>query len=251
MYDENEVFDEIIRAITNGGRSVSNLLDYLNNRHSNNNNNNNFTFTGQSTDLGYFTNNDTLPVSTIENIPDVAIRNAVKDEMGKAALDNKVVYDKENDAFSITDKGREYINRPEFQRAAAENISHTLVETQAQTETINISLNGTVQDLNFFNHADELNLADIVASNDKEAVQNVLSNLGKMKDSGLVSVSDNVVKITEKGKSVLNSDLFKLASNGAAQGAAEKATAAAGSVPGIIVVAAKKTVDAAANLIKR
>ena len=72
-----------------------------------------------------------------------------------------------------------------------------------------------------------------------------------MKDSGLVSVSDNVVKITEKGKSVLNSDLFKLASNGAAQGAAEKATAAAGSVPGIIVVAAKKTVDAAANLIKR
>ena len=100
--------------------------------------------------------------------------------------------------------------------------------------------------MNFFNHADELNLADIVASNDKEAVQNVLSNLSKMKDSGLVSVSDNVVKITEKGKSVLNSDLFKLASKGAAQGAA-----AAGSVPGVIIVAAKKAVDAEANLIKR
>ena len=64
-------------------------------------------------------------------------------------------------------------------------------------------------------------------------------------------IEEKITEITEKGKSVLNSDLFKLASNGAAQGAAEKATAAAGSVPGIIVVAAKKTVDAAANLIKR
>lgn len=72
-----------------------------------------------------------------------------------------------------------------------------------------------------------------------------------MKDSGLVSVSDNVVKITEKGRNVLNSDLFKLASKGAAQGAAEKAAAAAGSIPGVIVVAAKKAVDVAANLIKR
>lgn len=247
MYDENAAFDEYIKTVATAGRSVATLIDYLNkNKNSKNATTNDFVFTGQSTDLGYFNTNNTMPLSMIESIPDESLKHAIKDELGKAMLDGKLAFDKENNTLVITEKGKEYINRSEFKRAAAENISHTLTETQVQTETINIELNGTTQDLNFFNHADELNLADIVASNDKEAVQNVLSNLSKMKDSGLVSVSDNVVKITEKGKSVLNSDLFKLASKGAAQGAA-----AAGSVPGVIIVAAKKAVDAAANLIKR
>ena len=252
MYDGNELFDELTHVATSAGRTVAMLLDYLNkNKNDKNTPVNDFVFTGQSTDLGYFANNDKMLLSMIDNLPDESLKHAVKDELGKAMLDGKISFDKESNTFSITEKGKEYINRSEFKRAAAENISHTLAETQVQTETINIELNGTTQDLNFFNHADELNLADIVASNDKEAVQNVLSNLVKMKDSGLVSVSDNVVKITEKGKNVLNSDLFKLASKGAAQGAAEKAAAAAGSIPGVIVVAAKKAVDVAANLIKR
>lgn len=247
MYDENAAFDEYVKTVATAGRSVATLIDYLNkNKNDKKAPTNDFVFTGQSTDLGYFNTNNTMPLSMIESIPDESLKHAIKDELGKAMLDGKLAFDKENNTLVITEKGKEYINRSEFKRAAAENISHTLTETQVQTETINIELNGTTQDLNFFNHADELNLADIVASNDKEAVQNVLSNLSKMKDSGLVSVSDNVVKITEKGKSVLNSDLFKLASKGAAQGAA-----AAGSVPGVIIVAAKKAVDAAANLIKR
>ena len=247
MYDENAAFDEYVKTVATAGRSVATLIDYLNkNKNDKKAPTNDFVFTGQSTDLGYFNTNNTMPLSMIESIPDESLKHAIKDELGKAMLDGKLAFDKENNTLVITEKGKEYINRSEFKRAAAENISHTLAETQVQTETINIELNGTTQDLNFFNHADELNLADIVASNDKEAVQNVLSNLSKMKDSGLVSVSDNVVKITEKGKSVLNSDLFKLASKGAAQGAA-----AAGSVPGVIIVAAKKAVDVAANLIKR
>lgn len=246
MYDENAAFDEYVKTVATAGRSVATLIDYLNKDKNKAAANNGFVFTGQSTDLGYFNTNNTMPLSMIESIPDESLKHAIKDELGKAMLDGKLAFDKENNTLVITEKGKEYINRSEFKRAAAENISHTLAETQVQTETINIELNGTTQDLNFFNHADELNLADIVASNDKEAVQNVLSNLSKMKDSGLVSVSDNVVKITEKGKSVLNSDLFKLASKGAAQGAA-----AAGSVPGVIIVAAKKAVDVAANLIKR
>lgn len=250
MYDENAAFDEYVKTVATAGRSVATLIDYLNKDKNKVASNNGFVFTGQSTDLGYFKNNNTMPLSMIDNLPDESLKHAVKDELGKAMLDGKLAFDKENNALVITEKGTEYINRPEFKRAAAENISHTLAETQVQTETVNIELNGTTQDLNFFNHADELNLADIVASNDKEAVQNILSNLGKMKDSGLVSVSDNVVKITEKGKTVLNSDLFKFASKGAVQGTAGKA-AAAGSIPGVIVVAAKKAVDVAANLIKR
>lgn len=247
MYDENAAFDEYVKTVVTTGKSVAALIDYLNKDNSKAASNNGFVFTGQSTDLSYFNNHNTMPLSMIESIPDETLKHAIKDEFGKAMLDGKLAFDKENNALVITEKGKEYINRSEFKRAAAENISQTLAETQVQTETVNIELNGTSQDLNFFNHADELNLGDIVASNDKEAVQNVLSNLGKMKDSGLVSVSDNVVKITEKGKNVLNSDLFKLAS----KGAAEKTAAAVGSVPGVIVVAAKKAVDVTANLIKR
>ena len=251
MYDENAAFDEYVKTVAIAGRSVATLIDYLNkNKNDKKAPTNDFVFTGQSTDLGYFKNNNTMPLSMIDNLPDESLKHAVKDELGKAMLDGKLAFDKENNTLVITEKGKEYINRPEFKRAAAENISNTLAETQVQTETIKFELNGTTQDLNFFNHADELNLADIVASNDKGAVQNVLSNLGKMKDSGLISVTDNVVKITEKGRNVLNSDLFKFASKGAVQGAAGKA-AAAGSVPGVIVVVAKKAVDVAANLIKR
>ena len=217
---------------------------------------NGFTFTGQSTDLGYFANSDVMPISMIEKIPDENLKNAIKSEFNKAALSGKVEIDNNKGIISVTEKGKEFINRPEFKKAAAENISNMTIQ---QSQTMEFALNGTVQDLNFFNHADELNLADIVASSNKEAAQNVLSNLQKMKESGLISVSDSVVKITDKGKNILNNDLFKLASKSAAKGAAntavEGAVGAVGSVPGVIVVAVKKAAEvslkAASSLIKK
>lgn len=262
MYDENDLYDEMEKTIKNMGQDVFKLIEQLNRLSDNTTTppiptatefnaaavNNDFVFTGQSTDLRYFANSDTMPISMIECIADERLKYAVNDEFSKAVLDNKLTVDKEKGTFTITEKGREFINRPEFKKAASENLAKMKIQ---QSQTIEFALNGTVQDLNFFNHADELNLADVVASPDKEAVQNVLSNLQKMKESGLISVSDSVVKITDKGKNILNSDLFKLASKGAVNGAVDKAAVAAGSVPGAVVVAVKKAAETAVKLVQK
>lgn len=270
MYDENELYEELKKTVTTVGQDIYKIIDQLNRLSSNaiessvptateykaGTVNNDFVFTGQSTDLRYFAHSETMPVSMIENIHDESLKYAVKDEFNKASLSGKIEIDNQKGIISITEKGREFINRPEFKKAAAENISNMTIQ---KSQTMEFALNGTVQDLNFFNHADELNLADIVASPNKEAVQNVLSNLQKMKESGLISVSDSVVKITDKGKNILNNDLFKLASKSAAKGAAntavEGAVGAVGSVPGVIVVAVKKATEvslkAASSLIKK
>lgn len=254
-YEENELFEEFKKGATdaiNAGKNIYDLIERLNSDAKSETPQ----FTGQSTDLNYFAQNETMPISTIENIPDESLKYAVKDEFNKAALSGKVEFDNQKGIISITEKGKEFINRPEFKRAAAENLAN--IKTQ-QSQTIEFALNGTVQDLNFFNHADELNLHDVIANPDKEAVQNVLSNLGKMKESGLVSVSDSVVKITDKGKNILNNELFKLASKNAAKVAAntavEGAVGAVGTVPGVVIVAAKKAAEvslkAASSLIKK
>ncbi len=258
MYDENDLFEEYKKTVKDIGQDIFKLIEQFNRLNGNTAAspvptatefnaaavNNDFVFTGQSTDLMYFANSETMPLSMIENITDETLKHAVSDEFGKAVLSNKLTFDKEKGTFTITEKGKEFISRPEFKRAAADNLANMRSQ---QSQTMEFELNGTVQDLNFFNHADELKLVDVVASSDKEAVQNVLSNLQKMKESGLISVSDSVVKITDKGKNILNSDLFKLAS----KGAADKAIGAVGSVPGVVVVAVKKAAETAVKLVQK
>lgn len=102
-------------------------------------------------------------------------------------------------------------------------------------------LNGSVQDLNFFSYADRLDLQEIIKSPDKSAVQKIFTNLSQMKDSGLISIDGSIARITDKGKKLLNSDIFKLAS----KGAAEKSLAVSGGVPGTVFVVTKKIVQAA------
>lgn len=256
MYDENELYNEMKQNIITSGKSAYSLFEQISKLMDEKTADNRFVFTGQSTDLRYFENFDEMPISMIDNIPDENLKNTVRNEFSKAILSGKVEIDNERGVISITEKGREFLERPEFKRAAASDFTSAV---QQQAQTMGFALNGTVQDLNFFNHADELNLADVVASPNKEAVQNVLSNLQKMKESGLISVSDSVVKITDKGKNILNSELFKLASKSVAKGAAntavEGAIGAVGTVPGVVIVVAKKATEvslkAASALIKK
>ena len=92
-----------------------------------------------------------MPISMIENIPDENLKNAVKNELNKAALSGKIEINKQNGLISITAKGREFINLPEFKQAASVNLSSII---QQQSQTMQFTLTGTVQDLNFFNFAD-------------------------------------------------------------------------------------------------
>ena len=248
MYDENELYNEMFNTVKTTGQTAMSLIEQLNklNQYAKtpDSTNTDFIFTGQSTDLRYFANSDVMPISMIEQIPDATLKNAVKDEFNKAILSKKVELDINNDTIKITKKGRKFINSHEFKQAASANL---LSVSHQQPQTMQFSLTGTVQDLNFFNFSDSLNLKDVISNPDKQAVQNILGNLGKMKESGLITVSDSIVKITDKGKKLINSDLFKLAS----KGATDKAIGAVGAVPGAIVIAVKKVAETAASLIKK
>lgn len=251
MYDENELYNEMVNTVKITGQTAISLIEQLNRLNEDvktsdllNTANSDFVFTGQSTDLRYFENCNEMPISMIENIPDENLKNAVKNELNKAALSGKIEINKQNGLISITAKGREFINLPEFKQAASANLSSVI---QQQSQTMQFALTGTVQDLNFFNFADSLDLKDVISNSDKQAVQNILGNLGKMKESGLITVSDSVVKITDKGKNILNSDLFKLAS----KSTADKAIGAVGTVSGAIVIAVKKAAETAVLLTKK
>ncbi len=246
MYDENELYNEMVNTFKTTGKTAMSLIEQLSklNEGAKTAANADFVFTGQSTDLRYFANSDIMPVSMIEQIPDATLKNAVKDEFNKAILSKKVKLDINNDTITITKKGKQFINSSEFKQAASANLLSVI---QQHSQTMQFALTGTVQDLNFFNFADSLDLKDVISNPDKQAVQNILGNLGKMKESGFITVSDSVVKITDKGKNLLNSDLFKLAS----KVAAEKAIGTVGAVPGAIVIAVKKAAEITASLIKK
>lgn len=251
MYDENELYNEMVNTVKTTGKTAISLIEQLNKLNEDaktpdllTTTNADFVFTGQSTDLRYFENCNDMPISLIENISDENLKNAVKNEFNKAVLSGKIEINNQSGLISITAKGREFINLPEFKQAASANLSSVI---QQQSQTMQFALTGTVQDLNFFNFADSLDLKDVISNPDKQAVQNILGNLGKMKESGFITVSNSVVKITDKGKNLLNSDLFKLAS----KGTADKAVGAVGAVPGAIVIAVKKVAETAASLIKK
>lgn len=251
MYDENELYDKMVDAAKTTGKTAMSLIEQLNKLNEDvkapdllTTTNADFIFTGQSTDLRYFENYNNMPISLIENIPDENLKNAVKNEFNKAALSGKIVINNQSGLISITAKGREFINLPEFRQAASANLSSVM---QQQSQTMQFALTGTVQDLNFFNFSDSLDLKDVILNPDKQVVQNILSNFGKMKESGIITVSNSIVKITDKGKNLLKSDLFKLAS----KGVADKAIGAVGAVPGAVIITVKKATEAAAMMIKK
>ena len=75
-----------------------------------------FSFTGQTTDLSYFSQSDTMPLSAIRNIGDENIKEAVKQNFDKAAQQGLIELDGDN--IRITAKGKEYISQPDFVKAA-------------------------------------------------------------------------------------------------------------------------------------
>lgn len=241
MYDENQMYDETIQAFKNTGHDAKSLIDLVNAIKSKDSGISNellptsdssFVFTGQSTDLRYFQNHAEMPISMIDNIPNEELKNAVKDEINKAVLSGKVSIDTESGKITITETGKKFINLPTFKKAAALDVDHALM---AQGQTLGVELDGNVTDLNFFNHADSLNLNNIISHPDTSVAQKILSNFNVMKEQGFVNINDSIVSITSKGKDLLNTSLFKAASNGVT----EKAAAMAGATGKIFVITKK------------
>ena len=253
MYNEDELYAELtgsVKQAVNGVKKAIDVVNYISNMTNGkvetnllSGTDNSFVFTGQGTDLRYFSQFNEMPVSLIENIQDENLKNAVKEEFNKAALSGKINISTKTGKITITSKGKEFINNPNFKIAAAKDYE-TAVKNTAQVT--GFELNGTISDLSFFNHAESLELKQIMAHSDKETVQKVLSNLIEMKNKGFVQVEGGLVNITAKGKEMLKSDALK----GLAKGTTTKAATAATGVGAIFIVieeAAKLAVKAIAS----
>lgn len=175
-----------------------------------------FSFSGQITDLSYFNANDILPKEVIDSIPDAELKEAVISNLELAEKQGLIDVDLNSGNITLTDSGREYINNPNFIRAAnidkarsairAMEIQHGL---ENDTIRYGITLEGTDQDLQFFRFASNLDLEEITLSPDKKAALQVMENISKWEKDGLVQYnSDNTsISLTKLGQKKLYSDL--------------------------------------------
>lgn len=175
-----------------------------------------FSFSGQITDLSYFNANDILPKEVIDSIPDAELKEAVISNLELAEKQGLIDVDLNSGNITLTDSGREYINNPNFIRAAnidkarsairAMEIQHGL---ENDTIRYGITLEGTDRDLQFFRFASNLDLEEITLSPDKKAALQVMENISKWEKDGLIQYnSENTsISLTKLGQKKLYSDL--------------------------------------------
>ena len=214
----------------------------------------NFSFTGQITDLSYFSQSDTMPLSAIRNIGDESIKEAVKQSFDRAAYHGYIALDGDN--IRITAKGKEYISQPDFVRAAQADQTAAYQKTVAKMASANtaenevqmcVGLRGNFyNDFTVFRHTDSIDLSSVINHPDKKTAKQILSNVKKWQSGGFVTVKDGVATITHHGKAVLASAGFKAASVPLTEGT----VAAVGNVPGAVIVATKKVVTAVAKAVQ-
>lgn len=205
-----------------------------------------FVFTGQVTDLRYFQNANTMPVNLIQKIPDVQLKQAVMDEFNKAIADGKLSIDLDKNMISVTDKGREFIAKPEFQTAASRDLQ-AFAENRMQS--VGVELNGTMQDIGYFQYADQLELSKLMQGDDSGTFLKITQNFQNLANEGIVSIDKTAITLTEKGKALLGSDMMK----SALSGMTEKAMPIiAGSTPaGAVFVVTKQLLTSGINAISK
>ncbi len=200
-----------------------------------------FAFTGQLTDLRYFQTANVMPVSMIQNIPDEQIREAVMDTFNKAIASGKVNMNPERTQITITDRGRELLNRPTFQSAARADLQK-MAERQMQ-QPIGIMLDGTIQDLGFFQFNDQLDMRNLMQDGKSDTFFKIAQNFQELEKQGYVAIKDTVVTLTGKGKELITSPMMQ----SVMQGVTEKALSL---IPGVgdvgkIFIATKQIANAA------
>ena len=213
-----------------------------------------FSFTGQTTDLSYFSQSDMMPLSAIRNIGDENIKEAVKQNFDKAAQQGLIELDGDN--IRITAKGKDYISQPDFIKAAQADQTAAYQKSVAKMASANtaenevqmcVGLRGNYyNDFTVFNHTDNIDLSTVINHPNKKLSKQILSNVKKWQGGNFVDVKGGIVTITQKGKAVLASAGFKAASVPLTEGT----VAAVGNVPGAVIVATKKVVTAVAKAVQ-
>ena len=213
-----------------------------------------FSFTGQVTDLSYFSQSDTMPLSAIRGISDPDIKEAVKQTFDKAAQQGLIELDGDN--ISITEAGKDYINQPDFIKAAQADQTAAYQKSVAKMANAGTAENEVqmcvgmrgnyFNDFSVFNNTDKIDLSTVISHPDKKLSKQILSNVSNWQKGGFVTVKDGVATVTQQGKAVLASAGFKAASVPLTEGT----VATVGNVPGAVIVATKKVVTEVAKAVQ-
>lgn len=193
-------------TVANNLRSINEIVNFFrmyvvsdNNSQNGITTNNDITFSGQHTDIAFVdcNKNSTLDQSVINNIQDEQLRQNVQQSYNEAVVDGYLRY--ENNAYSLTDKGRAHINTQSF----IEQFEKDQLSRLAQDRAL-INLTGNHNDLNAFRYTESLNLNQIMTS-DPQTFKKIVSYFEECKKYGFVNISkDGTVTPTEKCEKYLH-----------------------------------------------
>jgi predicted transcriptional regulator len=183
-----------------------------------------------------------LNKAEIESLPPDTKEQLLKN-LEQAEKQGLVEIDFENKKVLLTDKGNEFMSRPEFQRQLSENISKI---KKAEITQYGAEFTGTEKDLLFFKNNKFLDVGAInFKGANKNTVQKFADNLKKWHEKGIIKIGkDMKISLTPKGENLIKSAEFagKFGSN-----FAEKVLSA---IPkGKLIVITKQVATAAKNAV--
>ena len=211
----------------------------------------NFSFTGKDTDLCYFNNVDTLPLSAIANIQDEKLKQSVIDTFDRLSKNGYITL--EGDSVKITEKGRQRLSDPSFSNRAKSDqqtafAEKTIPKSDGQSIQMCAELSGNyINDFTVFNHTDSIDLRAIAKAPDKKLSAKIMGNIEQWQGCGAVTVKNGKATVTKAGKELLSMPEF----TSKASAIAEKPLSASKSTVGKILVATKKITSDALQTVKK
>ncbi len=211
----------------------------------------NFSFTGKDTDLCYFNNADTLPLSAIANIQDEKLKQSVIDTFDRLSKNGYITL--EGDSVKITEKGRQRLSDTSFSNRAKSDqqtafAEKTIPKSDGQSIQMCAELSGNyINDFTVFNHTDSIDLRAIAKAPDKKLSAKIMGNIKQWQGSGAVTVKNGKATVTKAGRELLSMPEF----TSKASAIAEKPLSASKGTVGKILVATKKITSDALQTVKK
>ena len=212
----------------------------------------NFSFTGKDTDLCYFNNTDTMPLSAIANIQDEKLKQSVTDTFDRLCKNGYITLD--GDSVKITEKGKEKLKEPVFSNRAKSDqqtafANKTIPKSDGNSIQMCAELSGNyINDFTVFEHTDSIDLKAIAKAPDKKLSAKIMGNIKQWQECGAVTVKNGKAAVTKAGKELLSMPEFKSKVSAAA---AEKPLSASTGTVGKILAATKKISADAAQTVKK
>ena len=211
----------------------------------------NFSFTGKDTDLCYFNNADTLPLSAIANIQNEKLKQSVIDTFDRLSKNGYITL--EGDSVKITEKGRQRLSDPSFSNRAKSDqqtafAEKTIPKSDGQSIQMCAELSGNyINDFTVFNHTDSIDLRAIAKAPDKKLSAKIMGNVKQWQECGAVTVKNGKATVTKAGRELLSMPEF---TSKASEIVEKPLTASKGTV-GKILVATKKITSDALQTVKK